>query len=166
LKLFVLALVGVAQCSPFLKNLPANADVSYEYDGNRLEGIKIDYNDDKIVYAAPAPVAPAPAAPAAPVVISYSAPAAPAAPVVTSYSAPAVPAAPASVPIYYEVDDDGDFDVATHVVYRAPAAAPVLYRLPAAPAPAPVVYRAPAPAPVVYRAPTLYYTYDSDEDDK
>merc|ERR1712142_1384804 len=90
--LFVLALVGAAQCSPFLKNLPANADVSYEYDGNRLEGIKIDYNDDKIVYAAPAPVAPAPAAPVAP---------APAAPVVTSYSAPAAPAAPASVPTYY-----------------------------------------------------------------
>merc|ERR1712142_208276 len=127
--LFVLALVGAAQCSPFLKNLPANADVSYEYDGNRLEGIKIDYNDDKIVYAAPsAPVAPAP------------------------------------VPTYYEVDDDGDFDVATHVVYRAPAAAPVLYRLPAAPAP--VVYRAPAPAPVVYSAPTYYYTFESAEDDK
>merc|ERR1712142_723086 len=139
--LFVLALVGAAQCSPFLKNLPANADVSYEYDGNRLEGIKIDYNDDKIVYAAPA------------------------APVVTSYSAPAAPAAaPASVPTYYEVDDDGDFDVATHVVYRAPAAAPVLYRLPAAPAP--VVYRAPAPAPVVYSAPTYYYTFESAEDDK
>merc|ERR1712042_105001 len=144
--LFVLALVGAAQCSPFLKNLPANADVSYEYDGNRLEGIKIDYNDDKIVYAAPAaPVAPAPAAPV---------PAAPAAPVVTSYSAPAAPAAPASVPTYYEVDDDGDFDVATHVVYRAPAAAPVLYRLPA------------APAPVVYSAPTYYYTFESAEDDK
>merc|ERR1712055_761167 len=154
--LFVLALVGAAQCTPFLKNLPANADVSYEYDGNRLEGIKIDYTDDKIVYAAPAaPVAPAPAAPV---------PAAPAAPVVTSYSAPAAPASPASVPTYYEVDDDGDFDVATHVVYRAPAAAPVLYRLPAAPAP--VVYRAPAPAPVVYSPPTYYYTYESAEDDK
>merc|ERR1712142_830405 len=111
--LFVLALVGAAQCSPFLKNLPANADVSYEYDGNRLEGIKIDYNDDKIVYAAPAaPVAPAPAAPV---------PAAPAAPVVTSYSAPAAPAAPAGVPTYYTVDDDGEIDdVATHVVYSAP----------------------------------------------
>merc|ERR1711970_604874 len=142
--LFVLALVGVAQCSPFLKNLPANADVSYEYDGNRLEGIKIDYNDDKVLYTAPA--APAPAAPA------------PAKPVVTAYSAPAAPApAPASVSTYYEVDDDGDFDVASHVVYRAPGAAPVLYSLPAAPAP--VVYR--APAPVVYSAPTLYYTYDS-----
>merc|ERR1739840_43480 len=103
-------------------------------------------------------------APAAPVVTSYSAPAAPAAPVVTSYSAPAAPAAPASVPTYYEVDDDGDFDVATHVVYRAPAAAPVLYRVPAAPAP--VVYRAPAPAPVVYSPPTYYYTYESAEDDK
>jgi len=166
LKLFVLALVGVAQCSPFLKNLPANADVSYEYDGNRLEGIKIDYNDDRIVYTAPVHAAPTPYAPAAPVVTSYSAPAAPApaAPVVTYYSAPAAPAAQASVPIYYEVDDDGDFDVATHVVYRAPAAAPVLYRLPAAPVPAPVVYR--APAPVVYSAPTHYYTYESDEDDK
>merc|ERR1711874_658757 len=117
-------------------------------DGHRLESIKIDYNDDKVVYtapAAPAPAAPAPApAPAKPVITTYSAPAA----------APA-PAAPASVPTYYEIDDDGDIDVATHVVYSAVGAAPVLYRLPAAP----------APAPVVYSAPTLYYTYDSDEDD-
>merc|ERR1712168_1621231 len=99
--LLFFALVSVAQCSPLLKDLPANADVSYEYDGNKLEGIKIDYNDDKVVYtapAAPAPVAAAPApaapAPAKPVVIAYSAPAA----------APA-PAAPASIPTYYEVDD-------------------------------------------------------------
>ncbi|CAL4169389.1 unnamed protein product [Meganyctiphanes norvegica] len=168
--LFALAVVGVAQCSPLLKNLPANAQVTYEYDGNVLEGIKIDYNDDRVVYAAPAaPVAPAPAvpAPAEPAVITYSAPAAPvpAAPVITTYSAPAAPAAPASFPTYYEVDDDGDFDVATHVAYNAPGAAPVLYRLPTAPAPAPVVYSAPAPAPVVYSAPTLYYTYESSEDE-
>ncbi|CAL4104421.1 unnamed protein product [Meganyctiphanes norvegica] len=156
--LFALALVGVAQCSPFLKNLPANAEVTYEYDGNRLEGINIEYNDDRVVYAAPAaPAAPAPAAPAPP------------APAVSTYSAPAVPAASASVPTWYEVDDDGDIDVATHFMYNTPGASPVLYRLPAAPAPvapAPVVYSAPAPAPVYYSAPTLYYTYDSDEDDK
>merc|ERR1711973_219403 len=143
----VLAVVGVAQCSPFLKNLPANAEVTYEYDDNRLEGIDISYNDDRIVYAAPAPAAPAPAAPAP------AAPA-PAEPVVTAYSAPGAPApaAAASVPTYYEIDDDGDIDVATHVVYRAPGAAPVLYSLPTAPAPAPVVYSlpaAPAPVPVV-----------------
>merc|ERR1712142_1438842 len=164
--LFVVTLIGVAHCSPILENLPANADVSYEFDGNRLEGIKIDYNDDKVVYTAPAP---APAAPA----VAVPAPAAPApsapAPVVTTYSKPAAPApaAPAGIPTYYTVDDDGEIDdVATHVVYSAPA--PVVYRLPVAPAPAPVVYRlpaAPAPAPVVYRAPTVYYSYDSDEDD-
>jgi len=159
----VLSVVGVAQCSPILENLPANADVSYEYDGNRLEGIKIDYNDDKVVYTAPAPAAPAPAAPAP----AAPAPAAPA-PVVTTYSKPAAPApaAPAGIPTYYTVDDDGEIDdVATHVVYSAPA--PVVYRLPVAPAPAPVVYRLPAaPAPVVYSAPAVYYSYDSDEDDK
>ncbi|CAL4162987.1 unnamed protein product [Meganyctiphanes norvegica] len=143
--ILALVVVGVAQCSPILKDLPANAEVRYEYDGNILEGIKIDYNDDRVVYAAPAPAAHAPAAPA-----------------VITYSAPAAPAAPASIPTYYEVDDDGDFDVATHVVYSAPDVAPVLYRLPAAPAPVP----APAPAPVVYSAPTHYYTYSSDEDDK
>merc|ERR1712055_909359 len=98
-----------------------------------------------VVYTAPAPAAPAPAVPAAP--------------------APA-PAAPAGVPTYYTVDDDGEVDdVATHVVYSAPA--PVVYRLPVAPAPAPVVYRLPAaPAPVVYSAPAVYYSYGSDEDDK
>ncbi|CAL4116090.1 unnamed protein product, partial [Meganyctiphanes norvegica] len=141
MKIFVvLVVVGVAQCSPLLKNLPANAEVTYKYDGNRLEGISINYNDDRVVYTAPAPAAPAPAAPA-----------------VITYSAPAAPAAPASVPTYYEIDDDGDFDVATHVVYSAPAAAPVMYKLPASPAP--------TTAPVVYSAPTSYYTYSSDEDE-
>merc|ERR1712180_244900 len=128
--LLLLAVASVAQCSPILKNLPANAQVTYEYDGHRLESIEINYDDDHIVYAAPAPAAPAPAAPAP----------APAAPVVTTYSAPA---ASGSIPTYYEIDDDGDYDVATHVVYRLPA----------------------APAPVVYSAPSVYYTHDFDDDD-
>merc|ERR1711962_1810575 len=149
--LLLLAVAGVAQCSPILKNLPANAQVTYEYDGHRLESIEINYDDDHIVYAAPAPAVPAPAAPA------------PAAPAVTTYSAPATQG---SIPTYYEIDDDGDIDVATHVVYRAPGAAPVLYSLLTAPAPAPVVYSLPAaPAPVVYSAPSVYYTYDFDDDD-
>ncbi|CAL4073727.1 unnamed protein product [Meganyctiphanes norvegica] len=137
--ILALVVVGVAQCSPILKDLPANAEVRYEYDGNILTGIRIDYNDDRVVYAAPASAVPVPAKPA-----------------VITYSAPAAPAVPASVPTYYEVDDDGDFDVATHVVYNAPAAAPVLYRLPVVP----------TPVPVVYSAHTHYYTYSSDEDDK
>merc|ERR1711962_1649051 len=142
--LLLLAVASVAQCSPILKNLPANAQVTYEYDGHRLESIEINYDDDHIVYAAPAPAAPAPA--------------------VTTYSAPA---APGSIPTYYEIDDDGDIDVATHVVYRAPGASPVLYSLPTAPAPAPVVYSIPAaaPAPVVYSAPSVYHTYEFDDDD-
>merc|ERR1711962_939392 len=146
--LLLLAVAGVAQCSPILKNLPANAQVTYEYDGHRLESIEINYDDDHIVYAAPAPAAPAPAAPA-----------------VTTYSAPA---ASGSIPTYYEIDDDGDYDVATHVVYRAPGASPVLYSLPTAPAPAPVVYSLPAahaPAPVVYSVPSVYHTYEFDDDD-
>merc|ERR1712180_356856 len=139
--LLLLAVASVAQCSPILKNLPANAQVTYEYDGHRLESIEINYDDEHIVYAAPAP----------------------AAPVVTTYSAPA---ASGSIPTYYEIDDDGDYDVATHVVYRAPGASPVLYSLPTAPAPSPVVYSLPAaPAPVVYSAPSVYYTYDFDDDD-
>merc|ERR1711962_240801 len=135
--LLLLAVAGVAQCSPILKNLPANAQVTYEYDGHRLESIEINYDDDHIVYAAPAPAAPAPAAPTL-------------TPAVTTYSAPA---ASGSIPTYYEIDDDGDMDVATHVVYRAPGASPVVYSLPA------------APAPVVYSAPSVYYTYDFDDDD-
>ncbi|CAL4116092.1 unnamed protein product [Meganyctiphanes norvegica] len=140
---FILVVVGVAQCSPLLKDLPANAELKYEYDGNRLVGIKIDYSDDKVVYTAtPAPAAPAPTEPA---VITYNAPA-------------AIPAsaASASVPTYYEVDDSDEIDVATHVVYYAPGSSPVLYSLPTAP----------SPSPVVYSVPTQYYTYDSDEDDK
>jgi len=141
-----LVLVSAVSCTTLLKNPPANADINYIYENNKLVEVEIDYRNDlrPIVKSAAQPVA----------TLKNVIPiAVPAAPVPTLKKSGATKT-------YYKVDD-GQLERVkpTHIGYSVLPEAPIVKSIPAAPV-------APVAAVKKSGATKTYYKIDDGELEK